>query len=343
MLKKNYLVQLINSDVKKGVMLLHHGEEKMNLDDKLRIDAPVIKSKIVAFIRSTLEKRDIDGLLVLYKYSVESITNVHLAIEAVGKNNVKLVVTKGRFVNKQPREQMDLKAINHYLDLPKKNIVFVNQEGILREIRNVFSGRYGLTEGISISETIPAMNYNLSYFLLRGIARKEIEQKTFAAPLKKPSTQREKFIQRAIAHYKSQIRLRVLLAFLLAETENRSFLGSVNKTEWLLGLFTKFGTYHAADFLPLASLYQTQVIQLANHLGLQEFIASKVAPHPPIYNYFFNLTAEEVDRILIRVESGLSVKQIAEDTGLSSEAIKKINYHYQSAAYARMVPLIPEL
>jgi NH3-dependent NAD+ synthetase len=256
---------------------------------------------------------------------------------------VKVVVTKGRFLDKQSREQMDLKAINRYLDLPEENIVFVNQEKILKEIIDVFSGRYSLTTGISISETMPVMNYNLSYFLLREMARKEIEQKTFAAPLKKPSTQREKYIQRAIAHYKSQIRLRVLLAFLLAETENRSFLGSVNKTEWLLGFFTKFGTYHAADFLPLASLYQTQVIQLADHLGLQELLASKVAIHPSSYNYFFNLSAEEVDRILIRVESGFSVKQIAEDTGLSSEAIKKINYHYQSATYARTVPLIPEL
>ncbi|MHA1942262.1 MAG: hypothetical protein ACW97P_11175, partial [Candidatus Hodarchaeales archaeon] len=100
----------------------------MNLDDQLRINEPEIKSKIVAFIRSTLEKREIDGLLVLYKYCVESITNVHLAIEAVGKNNVKLVVTKGRLVNKQPREQMDLETINQYLDLPEENIVFVNQE-----------------------------------------------------------------------------------------------------------------------------------------------------------------------------------------------------------------------
>ncbi|MHA1993971.1 MAG: hypothetical protein ACW97Z_05485 [Candidatus Hodarchaeales archaeon] len=315
----------------------------MNLDDKLRIDAPAIKSKIVEFIRSTLEKREIDGLLVLYKYCVESLTNVHLAIEAVGRNNVKLVVTKGRFVNKQPREQMDLETINRYLDLPEENIVFVNQEKILKEIRDVFEGGYGLTKGIAISETIPVLNYNISYFLLRGMARKEIEQKTFAAPLKKPSTQKEKFIQRAIAHYKSQIRLRVLLAFLLAETENRSFLGSVNKTEWLLGLFTKFGTFHAADFLPLASLYRTQVVQLANHLGLQEFLTSKVAPRPPSYNYFFNLSAEEVDRILIRVESGLSVKQIAEDTGLPLVSIKKVNYHYQSAAYTRTVPLIPKL
>ncbi|MHA2055755.1 MAG: hypothetical protein ACW99F_19470 [Candidatus Hodarchaeales archaeon] len=315
----------------------------MNLDDQLRINEPEIKSKIVAFIRSTLEKREIDGLLVLYKYCVESITNVHLAIEAVGKNNVKLVVTKGRLVNKQPREQMDLETINQYLDLPEENIVFVNQENILKEIRDVFSGRYGLKAGIAVSDPPPVLNYNLSYFLLRGLIQNEIEKKTFAAPLKKPSTRREKFIQRAIAHYKSQIRLRVLLAFLLAETENRSFLGSVNKTEWLLGMFTKFGTYHAADFLPLASLYRTQVIQLANHLGLQKFLTSKVAPHPPSYEYFFNLSAEEVDRILIRVESGFSVKQIVEDTGLSLEAINKVNYHYQSAAYARGVPLIPKL
>lgn len=315
----------------------------MNLDDRLRIDAPAIKSEIVAFIRSTLEKRDIDGLLVLYKYCVESITNVHLAIEAVGRNNVKVVVTKGRFVNKQPREEMDLEAINRYLDLPKENIVFVNQEKILKEIRDVYSGRYDLTTGIAVSKNFPVLNYNLSYQLLWGMVQKEIEEKTFAAPLKKPSTQREKLIQRAIAHYKGQIRLRVLLAYLLAETENRSFLGSVNKTEWLLGLFTKFGTYHAADFLPLASLYRTQVVQLANHLGLQEFLTSKVAPRPPSYNYFFNLSAEEVDRIVIRFESGFSVKKTVEETGLPFEAIKKVDFYYQASSYARSVPLIPKL
>lgn len=313
----------------------------MNLDDKLKIDAPIIKSKIVTFIRSTLEKREIDGLLVLYKNCVESITNVHLAIEAVGRKNVKLVVTKGRFYNKQPREQMDLEAINSYLDLPKENIVFINQEKMLKEIRDMFSGSYGLNEAMSISKAIPEMNYNLSYFLLRGLVKEELTQQTFAAPLKKPRSGREKFVQRAIAHYKSQIRLRVLLAFLLAETENRSFLGSVNKTQWLLGLFTKFGTYHAADFLPLANLYQTQIIQLANHFGLQEFLSSKISPET--YNQLFNLSTEELDRILIRVESDFSVKQIAEDTGLSLKAIKKVNFHYQSAIYARTVPLIPEI
>jgi NH3-dependent NAD+ synthetase len=341
--KKNLIILIAKNHIKKGETLTCCGEGKMNLDDKLIIDAPLIKSKIIGFIRSTLEKREIDGLLVLYKHCLESITNIHLAIEAVGRKHVKVVVTKGRFVNKQPRERMGLEEINQYLDLPEENIVFINQEKILREISDVFSGRYGLSEGIAISESIPVLNYNLSYFLLRNMVRKEIEQKTFAAPLKKPKTQREKFIQRAIAHYKSQIRLRVLLAFLISETENRSFLGSANKTEWLLGLFTKFGTYHAADFLPLASLYQTQVIQLASHLDLQDFLECKIAPDSPNYDYFFKLSAQEVDRILIRLESGFSLKQIAEDTGISPVAIKTVDYHYQASEYARSVPLIPEL
>ena len=132
----------------------------MNLDHKLRINAPVIKSKIVAFIRSTLEKRDIDGLLILYKNCIESITNVHLAIEAVGMNNVKLVVTKGRLFNKQPGEQMDLEAINQYLELPEENIVFINQEKILKEIREVFSGGYDLTAGITFSEPLSGFDHS---------------------------------------------------------------------------------------------------------------------------------------------------------------------------------------
>ncbi len=317
------------------------GERRMTLDDKLNIDPAAVKHKIVDFIRSTLEKRDIDGLLILYRHCIESITNVHLAIETVGKQNVKVLVTRGRFLNKQPREEMDLATINQYLDLPVENIVFANKKGILREISEIFSEKYEPKFGMT--EAVQALNYNLSYLLLRDMARSEIEKKTFAPPTKKPLTQREKFIHKSIAHHKSQIRLRVLLAYLLAESENRSFIGSANKTEWLLGLFTKFGTYHAADFLPLACLYRTQVIQLANHLGLEEFFVSKVSQTPSSYKYFFNIPYGEVDRVLIRLEAGLSVEEVFKDTGIPLEAIKKVNYYYQASIYARTVPLIPEL
>lgn len=315
----------------------------MSIDKKLEIDPTDVKFKIVKMIRSTLEKRGIEGLLIPYKYCIESITNIHLAIDSIGRDNVKVLVTKGTYIHKQPREEMNLESINKYLNLPSENIIFTNKERILSEIRAAVRDTYDHKFGFVLPETIPLLNYNLSYFLLRDMAKSEIEKKTFTPPTKKPVSEREKFIQKAIAHYKSQIRTRVLLSFLIAESENMSLIGNANRTEWLLGLFTKFGTYHAADFLPLACLYRTQVIQLANHLGFQEFLNTKITKEPSSYKYFFDLPVEEVDRILIRLESGYSVKEIFEETKIPLESIKKVDYYHQASIYARMVPLIPEI
>ncbi len=315
---------------------------KLVLDDKLRIDPENVKSKLVDFIRSTLAKRNIEGVLVLYKHCIESIINVHLAISAVGRENVKLLVTKGRIINKQPREEMSLATINQYLDLPKDNIVFVNQERALKEIFSIFSEVDVPRSRFSFPET-QALNYNLTYFLLCGMVRSEFEEKSYEISLKTPKTSSEINLQETIAYYKSQIRFRMLLAFLLAESENRSFIGSVDKTEWLLGLFTRFGPYHAADLLPLADLYRTQVIQLANYLGLQQFLTNKTLDRPTSYEFFFKLPVKDVDRILIRLVSKFTVEKIVEETGLPLEAIQKVNYYYQASAYARTVPLIPTL
>lgn len=320
----------------------NHGEVKMMVDNILRIDPGYVKSKIISYIRSIIEKRDIEGLLILYRDCIEVTMNVFLAKEIVGRENVKVLVTKGRFLYKQPREEMDLVTINKHLDLPHDNVVFANKERPLKEIREVFSGSYEIKSRFIVPEAVPALNYNLSYLLLREMTSREIEKKTYAPPVKKPSSRRERFIQRTIAHHKSQIRLRILLAFLLAESENKSVIGSPNKTEWLLGLFTKFGTYHACDFLPLAGLYRTQVIQLAEHLGLQEYIAAKKPLSPSSFEYFFNLSVDEVDRILIRLESDFSVVKIFEETGIHLEEIKKVDHYYRASNYARTVPLIPE-
>ncbi|UCE13233.1 MAG: hypothetical protein JSV04_13740 [Candidatus Heimdallarchaeota archaeon] len=308
----------------------------MSIDTNLRIDAALIKSKIIDSISSKLKQRDISGLVVLFSDCVESLINVHIAKEIVGYENVNLLVTRGRFIYKAPKEKMSVKEINQFIDLPEENIKFINMEGALREIRRIFYEKEPI-----FHDTSPLLNYNLSYFLLRSMAATEIEEKTFIPPIKRPSTSRERFIQKTIAYHKSQIRLSVLLAFLLAETENRSVIGSTNKTEWLLGFFTKFGTYHACDFLPLANLYRTQVIQLAEHLKLQKFLTTKEFKRPPAYNFFFGLNSKEVDQILVRLESGFTVQEVLHETSFSLEAIEKVAFYYQASNYARSVPYIP--
>ena len=134
------------------------------MDDVLKIDSAEIKSRIIEFIGSTLKKRDIEGLLILYRDCLEVIVNVHLAKEILGKENVKVFVTKGRFIAKQPREEMDLPTVNKYLNLPPENVIFANKGKTLQEIRAVFSERHEIRFGFGL-DTVPALNYNLSYLL----------------------------------------------------------------------------------------------------------------------------------------------------------------------------------
>ena len=310
----------------------------MTLDISLRIDSVAIKTKIIDFIRAKLKQRSINGLVIIFSDCVESLINVQLAKEIVGNENIKLIVTKGRFIYKAPKEKMSVSEINRFINLPKENIVFVNKEGALKEIRKAF-----FDKETRFYDTSPLLNFNLSYILLKSMAAKEIEEKTFIDSMKDPLSPRESFIQKTIAYHKAQIRLGNLLAFLLAETENKSVIGSTNKTEWLLGFFTKFGTYHASDFLPLADLYRTQVVQLAEHLGFREYLTKKEFKKPSAYSFFFGLNSEEIDPILIRLESGFSFQEIAQETELPLDTIKKVNYYYQTSDYARSVPFIPKI
>jgi NAD+ synthase len=301
----------------------------MSIDQKLKIDSSHVETKITTYIRSILKQRDIEGLVLLFKDYVESLINVHFACSAVGKENVKLIVTEGRFSSRKPTKEKDQSIIERYLDFPQENLVFINIADLLRDINKIFLDKTDHAIGLVSSDTYPLLNYNLSYILLKSMDSTDFELKTYTPPSES---------------YKSQIRLNMLLSFLLAESENRSFIGHVNKTEWLLGLFTKYGTHHAADILPLAALYRTQIIQLAEHLGFKKFLDERVDEVPTSYKFFFNLNYEEVDRVLIRLETGrFSVEEISDDTGIGMKAVNKIAYHYEASKYARSVPLIPKL
>ncbi|WP_455140308.1 hypothetical protein [Candidatus Hodarchaeum mangrovi] len=314
----------------------------MEIDEKLKINPSKVEKEILDFIQKIITPREIEGFVISYKYCLETLLSVNIASKVVGKENVKLLVTKGRFINKQPRETMTIEAINTLIDLPVENVIIVNKEQILREINQAISGFQELKPGFYFSDSLPGLNYNLGYFLLRSMAQGNMEEKTFASPEKRPKTGREKFIQKTIAAYKSQIRLGALLAFNLAESENYSVIGIVNKSEWLLGLFTKFGTFQAADILPLADLYRTQVVQLAEYLGFLKHINSTLTPGSSDFHGIFNVSIEEIDRILIRLEEGYEFSRIIEEVVVSEQIVKKIAHFYNVSQYARKVPLIPK-
>ena len=82
-------------------------------------------------------------------------------------------------------------------------------------------------------------------------------------------------------------RVRMTVLFDQAKRRQALVLGTENKSEHLLGYFTRFGD-EASDIEPLFGLYKTQVYELAKELGLTDTILNK----PPSAELWFDQTDE---------------------------------------------------
>lgn len=66
-------------------------------------------------------------------------------------------------------------------------------------------------------------------------------------------------------------RVRMITLFDFAKKHNALVVGTENKSEYHLAYFTRFGD-EASDIEPIQHLYKTQIIQLANYLGVPQFV-----------------------------------------------------------------------
>lgn len=96
-------------------------------------------------------------------------------------------------------------------------------------------------------------------------------------------------------------RVRMIILFDLAKKHSALVCGTENKSERLLGYFTRFGDA-ASDIEPIAHLYKTQVYQLAEYLKLPQKIID-VKPTAGLWKNQtdegeFGFTYEEADQVL---------------------------------------------
>ncbi|MFX0085306.1 MAG: NAD(+) synthase [Candidatus Hodarchaeota archaeon] len=307
-----------------------------NLDISGR-ENEIIKN-ITAFIDTQTTKRGVDGVLILFSGYIDSTIVAKLALDALAENSVKLLVRHGKF-NRGNQEEI-LSSSIEYLGIDRELIIQHDIEPMIEQLK---SGIY--TSG-SIRE-IPTIYEPLSYNLLKITAKEEILEKTYGM-IGTADTEREKLIHKIVALNKVRSRIHMAIAYFTAEQENRFFLGTVNKTELLTGLFTKWGHGHCADLMPLGDLYRSQIIQLAKKLNIPRSIrnSAKADLLPGIdnkYLYFFNLKSSDVDSILIGLEDDLSAKEISKTNDLDIEAVKKVKFFYDSTIFTRSTPLIPKI
>lgn len=135
----------------------------------------------------------------------------------------------------------------------------------------------------------------------------------------------------ATGNLKARIRMSTLYYY--ANLMNRIVVGTGNRTEILLGYFTKYGD-GGVDIEPLGNLFKTQVKQIAHHLEVPHQIIEK----PPSAGLWAGQTDEDdlglsyeiIDNILFTLlDKGKPVEYAAEqfgiDKGVISDLMERIN------------------
>lgn len=146
--------------------------------------------------------------------------------------------------------------------------------------------------------------------------------------------------QRSLGNLRARIRSNLLYYY--ANLNNYLVVGSSDKSEYLIGYFTKFGD-GGADILPIASLYKTQVREMAKHLRVKESIISKKSsPHlwqGHLAEDEIGITYEEIDSILYcMVDKTMTPENIIKETQISAEKIQKIHQLYKNSEHKRIMP-----
>lgn len=145
---------------------------------------------------------------------------------------------------------------------------------------------------------------------------------------------------------KGNIMARVRMVFVFDQAKKRKALvvGSENKSEHLLGYFTRFGD-QASDIEPLRNLYKSHVYQLAKFIRLPEAILTK-QPTAGLWEdqtdeKEFGFAYKEADKILYYYfDKKLSAEEIIAK-GIQKTIVEKVLQFAKKNDFKHQVPFIP--
>lgn len=259
--------------------------------------------KIVKFIKQTVYKAGFSRVIIGLSGGVDSATSCALAVKALGPENV--------FVGFFPYQGLstgdwkDGEMVVKKLAIPLENIVQIEIKPILDSfVSALFSG-------------------NGDFFKKNHDSGKQLND------LEK------------VRKGNIMARIRMILLYDLAKKLNALVLGTENKTEYLLGYFTRFGD-EASDLEPIRHLYKTQVIKLAKYLGLPEKIIKK----KPTAGLWPGQTDEEelgfsyevADKVLyLYLEVRKSKKEIIK-AGFGEEIVEKVIKRIETNQFKHKTP-----
>jgi len=143
-----------------------------------------------------------------------------------------------------------------------------------------------------------------------------------------------------------RVRCRAVLNYLVGNHEDAMVLGTGNRSEALVGYFTKYGD-GAVDCHPIGTLYKQQVRQLAKHVGVPDDLAEKTASAEMWTGQTdageMGMTYDTLDSILaLHIDGGVPKDATADHIGVPPSAIEQVREMYEASAHKRAAPPGPE-
>ncbi len=149
-------------------------------------------------------------------------------------------------------------------------------------------------------------------------------------------------IENQVARGNLKARMRMMSLYYLANAKNLLVAGTGDRSEDLIGYFTKYGD-GGVDFLPIAHLYKSQVRFLAKHAGISPEVVEK--PSSPNLWEGHRATDEipldyaELDRALVCL---FDLKATPEDTaknlGIDEVKVRDILARFRNSTHKRTYP-----
>jgi NAD+ synthase len=138
----------------------------------------------------------------------------------------------------------------------------------------------------------------------------------------------------------------MIYLYYYANKFNMIVCGSSDKSETMMGYFTKWGDV-AADISPIMDLYKTQVQKLALYVGIPKEIVSK-PPSPALWpgqlaEKELGIEYELLDLVLFGLEHFMDAEDIAKQLGIEKKQVEDIKRRWLSAEHKRRMLLTMKL
>ena len=150
-----------------------------------------------------------------------------------------------------------------------------------------------------------------------------------------------------LANGNLKARIRMMILYYHSNAMQRIVAGTGNRTELLVGYFTKYGD-GGVDILPIGDLYKTEVREIANYIGVPKNIIEKA----PTAGLWTGQTDEEelgikyeyLDKILyLMTNKGLKTDEISKELNIQHDEVLRIKNMVKASKHKLSSPTIAEI